>query len=72
MLCFCSWLSFLCFAALKGIEPSLRSQCWYLLVGRSILHWSGRPLTLHPTWGLLTCFTPPLHLVGLACRDPDQ
>ena len=59
MLCFCIWLSFLCLAALKGIEPSLHSQCRYLSVGRSISHWSGRPLTLHPTQGMLTHFTPP-------------
>ena len=33
-----------CLAALKDIKPSLHSQCRYLLkVGRSILHWSGRP-----------------------------
>ena len=34
-------------AALKGILPSLHNQCRYLLVGRSIPHWSARPMALH-------------------------
>ena len=71
MFCFCSWLSFLCLADLEGIEPSLHSRCRYLSVGRSILHQSGRPLTLHLTWGCLP-ISLPLHLAGLACHDPDQ
>ena len=60
-----------CLVALKGIKPSLHSQCRYLSVGRSISHWRGRPCTLHPNMG---CFpvSLPLHLVGLACHDPVQ
>ena len=61
-----------CLVALKGIKPSLYSQCRYLLVGRSILCRSGRPLTLHPDMGAAFPFHSPLHLVGLACHDPVQ
>ena len=59
-----------CLAALKGIKPSLHSQCRYLSVGRSILCQSGRHLTLHPDMGAACPFHSPLHLVGLACHDP--
>ena len=40
-----------CLVALKGINPSLHSRCRYLLVGKSISCWSGRPLILHPDMG---------------------
>ena len=48
-----------CLAALKGIKPSLHSWCRYLSVGRSILHWSCRPLTLHPDMGAACPFHSP-------------
>ena len=42
-----------------------------LLVGGSILHQGGRQaLSFLLTWGVLTCFTPPLF--GLANCDPVQ
>ena len=62
-----------CLAALKGLKPSFHSWCRYLLkVGRSISHWSGRPLTLHPDMGAAFPFHSPLCFVGLACHDPVQ
>ena len=61
-----------CLVALKGIKPSLHSQCRYLLVGRSISCRSDRPLILHPNMGAAFLFHSPLHLVGLACHDPVQ
>ena len=54
-------------AALKGIKPSLHSQCRYLSVGRSILHQSGRLWLSILTWGLLSHFTPPSVLFGWPC-----
>ena len=42
-----------------------------LLVGMSILHQIGRQmLSFLLTWGLLTCFTPPCYMFGLAYCDP--
>ena len=42
-----------------------------LLVGRSILHWRGRQmLSFLLTWWLLTHFTPPCFMFGLAYHDP--
>ena len=42
-----------------------------LLVGRSILHQRGRQmLSFLLTWGLLTHFTPPCFMFGLAYHDP--
>ena len=49
-----------CLVALKGIKPSLHSWCRYLSkIGRSILHQSGRPLTLHPNMGAAFPFHSP-------------
>ena len=62
-----------CFAALKGIKPSLHSQCRYLLkIGRSILHQSGRPFDSPSQHEGCFPISLPLHLVGLACLDPVQ
>ena len=42
-----------------------------LLVGGSILHQRGRQmLSFLLTWGVLTCFTPPFVMFGLAYHDP--
>ena len=54
------------------MKPSLYSQCRYLSVSRSILHWSGRPLTLHPDMGAVCPFHSPLHFVGLALPAVTQ
>ena len=47
-------------AALKGIMPSLHNRCRYLLVGRSILCQSGRPMALHPDMQATCPFHPPI------------
>ena len=52
--------------ALKGIKPSLQNWCMYLLVGRSILHQSGRPLALHPDmWAACPFHSPHFILLAL-------
>ena len=58
----------------KGTIPLLYYWCRYLWGGRNILHQSGRLICLLTvTWGLHTCFTPPImFLFGLACHDPVQ
>ena len=60
-----------CLAALKGIKPSLQIRCRYLLVGRSILHWSGRPMALHPNmWAACPFYSP--HFIFLAVPAVTQ
>ena len=56
----------------EGIKPPLYRQWGIpLLVGGSIPHQRGRQaLSFLLTWGLLTCFTPPFVLFGLAYCDP--
>ena len=71
MLCLLACLS-LYLAALKDMKPSFYSWCRYLLVGSSILHWSGRPLTLHPDMGAVCPFHSPLHFVRLALPAMTQ
>ena len=48
-----------CLVALKGIKPSLHSQCRYLSVGKSLLCPSGRPLILHTDTGAAFPVSPP-------------
>ena len=61
--CFCLAVIFVCLAVSEGIEPSLNNRCRYLSVGRSILHQSGRPFTLHPNMGAACPFHSPFHSV---------
>ena len=57
---------------MEGMKPPLyRWQGSLFLVGGSILHQRGRQmLSFLLTWGVLTHFTPPFVLFGLAYHDP--
>ena len=58
-------------AALKGTVPSLLNRCRYLLVGRSILHQSGRPMALHLNMWAACPFHSP-HFIWLALHAVTQ
>ena len=65
--------SFLVFVISNGGYEAtpLQAVCVPLLVGRSIPHQRGRQaLSFLLTQGLLTCFTPPFVMFGLAYHDP--